>query len=181
MAACRKASLKVSRSACLLLAKVGPQPLLEQAAGLLQHDFELLYRSGAKDFIESIAGFALLQLLECRLQGIDAADEEIRVDRHWPIRPPQPPGSWGSLPMAASGWAGSVWLLKGWHSFPKVSSLIPGQWSRRTSGVISPMRSFSSWRIRLIASGSASIRGFTRSSATTYKPSCNSASGTRLF
>ena len=44
--------------------EVGPQTFLQQAAGLLQHDFELLYGSGAKDLIESIARFTLLQPLE---------------------------------------------------------------------------------------------------------------------
>ena len=35
--------------------------------------------------------------------------------------------------------------------------------------------------MRLTASGSSSIRGLTSSSASAYRPSCHSASGTRLF
>ena len=54
--------------------------------------------------------------------------------------------------------ADSVWLLKGWHSFREMSSLIPGQKSLNTWGVISLMRRFHSRRMRLTAFGSQICR-----------------------
>ena len=79
LAACRKAFLKVRPGSLPIAGEVGRQALLKQPAGLLRHDFELLDRSGAQDLHRKYRRVrAVDQLLEGRLQRINAADEEIR-------------------------------------------------------------------------------------------------------